>query len=146
MPPRLLQGLKVTLLEVNKVAQLVSPQDLDVVYSIPYRLVDGTEIASSYANLVAVKANGDWLNAPITRDENGIRNFNVAGVYTNVTPEGFNSNDLSAVTSTACNNWSRADNDGHSFGRIFTKGARWTYGDSRGSCRSNEFHLYCFEQ
>jgi hypothetical protein len=94
----------------------------------PYRLVDGTQVATSFADLT-----DGTLSAPIDLDEAGKK----------VTGEAWSGANGSGGDSNDCDAWTRSGNQG-SAGAIGVTTAAWLGPNPRG-CR-NLFHLYCVEE
>lgn len=94
----------------------------------PYRLVDGTQVATSFADLT-----DGSLAAPIDLDESGKK----------VTGEAWSGANGSGGDSNDCDAWTRSGNQG-SAGAIGVTTAAWLGPNPRG-CK-NLFHLYCVEE
>jgi hypothetical protein len=101
---------------------------------IPHRLLTGTTIATSFADLI-----DNRLAAPIDVFETGERAGSVREVWTGTAPSG-------EATSTHCGRWTdgSAAATGTS-GMSNDTGARWTAA-YRMFCSRADYHLYCFEQ
>ncbi len=105
--------------------------------SIPYKLLDGTTIASDWSNLV-----DGGLDAQLTIDECGsaIAGITWTGTNTDGTPETID-------PARTCYEWTyetySLDEDGR-VGRLSQTNIDWTFSDTKPCQYTN--HLYCFEQ
>ena len=102
--------------------------------SLPFVRVDGTTVASNWADLV----DGSLTN-PIEEDENGIAS-SIGYTSTNVTTSGTRKS-----TTLHCNDWTDDSNSPTAnFGDNNANDATWT-DDATGQCDNGQL-VYCFEQ
>lgn len=108
--------------------------------SVPYLLVDNTiVVADNWTDLISINVDSDYLQNPISKDEN---NTNVS-LYTDVWT---GTNVGGGKTGYSCLEWTNSLSSGSgSFGYNTFKTNLWTnYGG--GTACDNNFRLYCFEQ
>lgn len=114
--------------------------------SVPYQLVDGTTVASSWSSLVS----GTPLKNAIDLDEHGIFvPFNDSSefgfTWTGTAADGTSS-------SFTCSDWTVSENCSVSTGYVGTVGtdgnvdSRWTARGTPACCTVQVFALFCFEQ
>jgi hypothetical protein len=100
----------------------------------PYVLVDGTQIASNWADLT-----DGTLAAPINRTETGGQSD--ADVWTNTTTLGLAE---FADGSSSCRRWDQGGANNASFGFSTRTDASWTDAATQSCLNANA--LYCFQQ
>jgi hypothetical protein len=127
--------------------------------TVPYQLVDGTEVASSYADLTTYSAGGVFANAAIALDQNGNPVWPLDPIDTPTNPAakvwtGTNTAGESKYTGvgfdTNCKNWSSESDTiwgltGQTYNHFSNgSGHQWVAVSHR---KCDESHrLYCFEQ
>ncbi len=103
--------------------------------SLPYKLVDGTLIANSWADLT----DGSLQN-PINKDENG--NAVTGNVWTNTTPSGAEGGPFGS-----CNGWTSSSSGADGWrGSTSSATSGWTGTTDTGNICNQSYRLYCFEQ
>jgi hypothetical protein len=110
-----------------------SPSQRFTQSTVPYALLDGTVIASSFGDLV-----DGQLSAPLNRDETNTQVAADVYAWTGTEPDG------TASTSDNCMNWTVAIASPGVRGSTASTGATWT-SDGVNGCFFPQ-HLYCFEQ
>lgn len=100
------------------------------VATAPIRRVDGTQIASSLADLLQ---NGP--QAPLSLDEKGSAVLDSAAVFTGTQNDGVVNND--------CEDWSNGDSPAKVGSALVSKSGKWT-DDATLNC-SEKARVYCFE-
>lgn len=104
--------------------------------TIPYRLVNGTEIAQDWATL----SDGS-LDSPIAITATGVLVTSDTYVWTNTDPDGIRS---SNNVNECCLEWTAQLQTGW-YGDATKSDAQWTIITST-SCETESLRLYCFEQ
>jgi hypothetical protein len=100
----------------------------------PYQLVNGTIIATSFADLV-----DGMLRAPISVTERGTVS-DATAVWTGTDTSG------TAIGDLFCDNWTEASPEFNTMvGRADSTGSAWTAALFE-SCLTFSAHLYCFQQ
>ena len=105
----------------------------------PYRLVDGTKIASNWDDLITKKANGDYLAAPINLTETGITIAQTEFAWSNTQPDGH----VLQGSTYHCSNWDAVAGNGI-IGTPQLTQQFWS-AFSFTPC-TDDGHLFCFQQ
>jgi hypothetical protein len=121
---------------LSETAGITGPINRFTHATIPYRLVNGTEIAQDWTTLT-----DGSLDSPIAITATGVLVTSDTYVWTNTDPDGVRS---SNNENECCKNWTAQSQTGW-YGDATKIDAEWTFVWTT-ECDASYFRLYCFEQ